>query len=1246
MHDIARLRGLARQACASPRLVAVVTVLTFFVVGGLREMRMLRPTPRPTSVVVKRKNKHKHGKHKHSGLADGARAAPVGTEALLPSMMLSRNRTTFVLPNGHCVQRAMVLPSLSCSLPKCNGTRREGKLRVLTNRKLKEWVSYLRFELADFGLRAGAQLVDVELQLTGTGLCHNGANFTHQLHLLRATQVPAAITLNRPYPRRLTAQWSRMNTGENFRVPLNLNGRQLLTLARHRRLNFALSEKLYNTPTPIAMQARKELEDACSYYSGASAKGHAVWPRLHISYTWRCCADAAEVAADERRRRRRQQQHGKGRWRRARSAAAARSSTSGGGGGSGHAGDAHEVYSSAEDAAESVREDKEEEDEEDAEAEGGEEDDEGGGGSSDDGEGGVYAVARPPWVSPSDWARLPRQRRLPMPWHSSLAAEVPPWVFEHSNDASAEACAAPRSRAEASGGQLGVPAGERPTVSFIVAYKENENMTARAMEALWGCASELPSAEYLFVDDGSEVLTGELLAYLAHLSRTFGIRYELMRYPVSNGFTLATSEAAQRANGTFLFFLNNDAFMKRWALRAILDTFSTHSDVGVVGAKLVGKDDAVQEAGAIIWADASGAWFNKHAPLHKGKLNEANHRLNYLRETDYVSAAVAMVPRELFVTSGMFDFHFSPGYYEDTDLSFTVRAKGLRVLYSPFAHVVHSPHSTYQDVLGSMDHLLLRNKAQFASKWRHKLLGHMPPCNVAQACWSSKDMYTHLAATRMYTYRVLWMDMVLPEPDRDSGSVRTLTMLKILLAMRCHVSIVSVQRSGKGRHERYMRMLQFLGVHVIPSFKLMKSLEVREPYDFIIVARRDTYAAARELLHRHYPNTLLVADTVDLHFLRERARQGFIEAHHAEPRLLTDVFGEKRVSSLANSSEGARLRELELDYVGASSVAIVVSAPERAALRAEMALEGRDTPPVVVIANAHEPIPPTTTPYASRHGVVFVGNFNHLPNRDAVLFFAREVMPRLMRMPRVIVDTGFVFHVVGANAIPSSILALNGSADASGVVRVHVHGFVPSLRPLYATMRISVAPLRWGAGVKGKVNTAHQLGVPVVATPVAVDGMHAFDGTHVLLGTTPEELAAATLRAYYDAPTWRRLARSGPRLVEIHFSASRAATGLLSVLAHLRDANTLMGMKSLALSSARPRIYSDLRAAALLGGYYFNLTSLAPHLDFTDDALPDDNYTCTASGEPLAPDRTPVTTRRAADGSTQQVLQRIAAAGF
>ena len=317
----------------------------------------------------------------------------------------------------------------------------------------------------------------------------------------------------------------------------------------------------------------------------------------------------------------------------------------------------------------------------------------------------------------------------------------------------------------------------------------------------------------------------------------------------------------------------------------------------------------------------------------------------------------------------------------------------------------------------------------------------------------------------------------------------------------------------------------------------------------------------------------------------------------------------------------------------------MVSETERVALRSEARSDGRDVPEIVVVANAHEPQPRTTTPYKERNGLVFVGNFNHLPNRDAVIYFAKQVLPRLLRVARVRNDPGFVFHVAGANKIPPSILALNNTAH-DGIVRVIVHGFVPSLRPLYSQMRISVAPLRWGAGVKGKVNTAHQLGVPVVCTSIAVDGMHAMHGEHVLLGDTPEDLAASVLDAYYNASLWRRLSSHGAKLLERHFSASRAAVGLLSAMSHLRDANTLMGMKSLALASARPRIYSDLRAAAALGGYYFNLTSLAPRLDFTDTAVADD-YTCTSDGKPTSPQ-----SEQAGGSGGPAILQRIAASGF
>ena len=401
------------------------------------------------------------------------------------------------------------MPELSCSLPSCNQTMRSGKLRVLTNGGSREWVGYMSFDLADLALRPGARVVDAELQLHGTGLCHRRAkwgNFTHQLHVLRAQQTPAALALNRPYPRRLAAQWSRMQVADNFHIPLSLDGKQLLTLVRQRRLNLLVSEKIFGR---ARRHRNKTVEQTCSYYSSTTPKGIAVWPKLHLSFAWDCCTNASDASV-----------RGGMHMREA------------------HPGDPSTVRdaSTRDLGASSAR------------------------GASGD-------APRPPWITQLDWARQAKRSHLPLHWHSSLPGNVPDWVFDHPNDAAVEACTPPHGTADARGGQVGVPSGEAPVVSVVIAYHNNENMTAQCMEQLWACASELPSAEYLFVDDGSDEETGALSALLRRLARAYGIRYELVRYPVSVGFTMATSEAARRANGTRLLFLNNDAFVMQHALR-------------------------------------------------------------------------------------------------------------------------------------------------------------------------------------------------------------------------------------------------------------------------------------------------------------------------------------------------------------------------------------------------------------------------------------------------------------------------------------------------------------------------------------------------------------------------------------------------------------------------------------------------------------------------------------------------------
>src|SRR5690606_21917209 len=182
---------------------------------------------------------------------------------------------------------------------------------------------------------------------------------------------------------------------------------------------------------------------------------------------------------------------------------------------------------------------------------------------------------------------------------------------------------------------------------------------------------------------------------------------------------------------------------------------------------------------------------------------------------------------------------------------------------------------------------------------------------------------------------------------------------------------------------------------------------------------------------------------------------------------------------------------------------------------------------VEVLSNLHSVAGPGL-PFDQRRDLVFVGGFRHPPNVDAVRWFVGEALPRLReRLPDV------RFHCIGGD-VPPEIAAL---ADAPGVT---VHGHVPDITPYMDGCRLALAPLRYGAGVKGKVNLSMAHGQPVVATTCAVEGMHLADGRDVLVADDADAFADAVVRAYCDRGLWERLANNGLDNVARHFSADAA----------------------------------------------------------------------------------------------------------
>ena len=211
-----------------------------------------------------------------------------------------------------------------------------------------------------------------------------------------------------------------------------------------------------------------------------------------------------------------------------------------------------------------------------------------------------------------------------------------------------------------------------PRASIVIPVFDQLHHTRRCLQALAAQAHDA-SFEVIVVDDGSSDGTD---AYCAGIA---GLRYH--RRAANGGFIAACNDGAALARGEYLVFLNNDTVPQPGWLDALLRTFASEPQAGLVGAQLVFPNGTLQESGGVVFADGS-AW-------NYGR-NESpdDPRFAYLRDADYASGAAIAIPRDLFRRLGGFDPRYAPAYYEDTDLAFAVREANLRVLVQPAAKVV------------------------------------------------------------------------------------------------------------------------------------------------------------------------------------------------------------------------------------------------------------------------------------------------------------------------------------------------------------------------------------------------------------------------------------------------------------------------------------------------------------------------------------------------------------------------------
>lgn len=363
---------------------------------------------------------------------------------------------------------------------------------------------------------------------------------------------------------------------------------------------------------------------------------------------------------------------------------------------------------------------------------------------------------------------------------------------------------------------------------------------------------------------------------------------------------------------------------------------------------------------------------------------------------------------------------------------------------------------------------------------------------------------THEAEQRGgHSRRLLYLDWAIPKPDQDAASVTSTLLMQILDSLGYKITFVPCSLKYE---EGYYEDLVAANVEVVvyPSIQSVKEwLTVNaKSFDVCIMARGPVVWPHLGTLKACAPNLRLIFNTVDLHFLREI-----------------------RSAELANDEKAGQvaltIREQELELIDKCDLTILLSNEELYTVR-----ELRPEASLTVLPVVFKDMPGANKAYEQRRDILFIGSFPHQPNIDAVIYFAETVFPIIKRrIPDI------RFKVIGANP-PESILRL---AEVAGI---DILGFVKDLEPVFANIRLAVAPLRYGAGIKGKIGTSLCYGVPCVATPIAVEGMGLAAGINVLVGKTPEELAAAVCDAYLDAELWKSLSSEGHRFALENYSVA------------------------------------------------------------------------------------------------------------
>ena len=623
-------------------------------------------------------------------------------------------------------------------------------------------------------------------------------------------------------------------------------------------------------------------------------------------------------------------------------------------------------------------------------------------------------------------------------------------------------------------------AGDKKQITILIPVYGKWHYTERCLRAL-AQTEAVEMARIIVIDDQSPDDTAQRINAYPWV--------ECFHLEKNLGFTRACNAGAQLVDTEFLCFLNNDTEPLPGFLSYLMSSMISDPTIAIAGSRLLYGNGKLQEAGSIIWSDGTGHNFGR------GLGADAPQCL-VGRNVDYCSAASVLVRTDFFRMIGGFDERYAPAYYEDTDLAFEAHQRGYKVLYEPRSVVIHHEGGTHgTDISEGGKAQQEINRKVFCEKWKNEL----------QSQWSPNEVAPRVAITHRSDLRpsILYFDHRFITPDQDSGSYRAFQLLKICQSLGYTVVFAT---ADENRYSESVDMLHANGIETLSGVQEVSEYlsEGSLWVEAAIIARAEPAHFWVNWFKSHSPETPIIFDTVDIHHLRE-SQQAQLTGNEL-----------RRLRS-------QRTERIEIDLVSRSFMTLVVGGTEKQYLLSKV-----PNSKVHVVSNIH-PLSDEVhgLKFTERHGLLFVGGFEHYPNVDGILWFLDEVWPLVDSQIR---SDGLI--IIGSK-MPESIK--NRASE-----NVQVEGWVDSTTPYLNTARLSIAPLRFGAGVKGKVGEAWASGLPVIGTSVALADMMTEPQTDLVTGDSPTEFAGRINRVYFNEALWNTAKLDGRNAIVERFSVDVA----------------------------------------------------------------------------------------------------------